>query len=339
MSEDQFVATLVGSALGDTLGMPIEGWRREQIQRYVREICEPIAPIVIRDAADQIITQDEYGPLYAISAHLSRGNWTDDTHLMVATARALVEAKDFDLHVLAKHSVALYATLSAQWPTLSCFGKTTTTAFERLAQGSPPTASGVASKVPGNGPALKMAPVGLYMHATGQYEAGLRFAQDAGKMTHLDPRSVAAGVIQAHAIYALLQGMDRDAFLDSLIEVGRRWETSAEQGKQITLTARLQWVQEHVDADLETAYQVLGPGWAVTKNYPFTIFLLHHFWDDPLAGLLATVNFGGDCDSTAALYGACCGALHGSFFPSAWVKVLENVDELVRLGKELYACA
>jgi ADP-ribosylglycohydrolase len=104
--------------------------------------------------------------------------------------------------------LALYAasqTGAGNDKTTASFGSTTLAAFERLKQGISPLASGVAGRIPGNGPVLKMAPVGLYMQATGQYEEGLRFAERAGKMTHLDPRSVASGIVQAHAIFALLR--------------------------------------------------------------------------------------------------------------------------------------
>src|SRR5205085_1828519 len=118
--------------------------------------------------------------------------------------------------------------------------------------------------------AIKIAPVGMYMHATGRYEEGLRFAEEAGRMTHLDPRSIASGVVQAHAVFALLSGTSRKEFVDSVIEVARKWEKSREQGKKVTLEERLQWVADNRDVDDEAAYQQLGTGWAVTRNYPFT---------------------------------------------------------------------
>lgn len=339
MQRGHFLATLLGGALGDTLGMPVEGWKREQIQRHVGSIEEPIDPVIVHDTAGQVVSHDEDGLLLSVSPHLKKGHWTDDTHLAVATARAIVEARRLDLDALARHSLALYEACRQHTNnnhTPASFGRTTLAAFEQLKQGISPLASGVAGRTPGNAPALKMAPVGLYMQATGQYEEGLRFAEQAGKMTHLDPRSVASGIVQAHAIFVLLNGTTRRAFLASLIEVCQHWETSVQQRKKITLAERLQWVAEHGNTDLETAYQVLGPGWPVTRNYPFALFLFQHYWDDPITGLLATVNAGGDCDSTAALYGAWCGAAHGLIFPQVWLDVLENAQELQVLADALY---
>lgn len=256
MRRERFRATLLGGALGDTLGMPVEGWRREQIRRYIGAIGEPIDPVIIRDAAGQMVSQDEDGPLLSVSPHLKKGHWTDDTALAVVTASAIVKSKGLDLDALARHSLALYAasqTRVGNDRTMASFGCTTLAAFKRLQQGISPLTSGIAGRIPGNGPALKMAPVGLYMKATGQYEEGLHFAEMAGKMTHLDPRSVASGIIQAHAIFVLLNGITRRAFLASLVETCQRWETSAQQGRKMTLAERLRWVMEHSDADLETA--------------------------------------------------------------------------------------
>ena len=32
---EKFIATLVGCAIGDSLGMSVEGWKRKQIQKYI----------------------------------------------------------------------------------------------------------------------------------------------------------------------------------------------------------------------------------------------------------------------------------------------------------------
>jgi ADP-ribosylglycohydrolase len=171
MQRERFVATLLGGALGDTLGMPVEGWCREQIQRYVGTIGEPIDPVIVRDATGKVVTQDEDGPLLSVSPHLSKGNWTDDTYLAVATARAIVEFNGLDLDALARQSVALYEACQQRAgndDTIASFGRTTLAAFAQLKQGISPLASGVTGRFPGNGPALKMAPVGLYMQARGR---------------------------------------------------------------------------------------------------------------------------------------------------------------------------
>lgn len=351
---ERFQATLLGGAIGDALGMPVEGWDREQIRRHVGVITEPVDPIIIKDDVGNVVHRDETGRIPYVSPYAQKGEWTDDTWLSVATARSIVSVGGLDLTDQAAQSLAIYdeqlkkqtertpqgipiaAFLHPDSEVPQPFGGTTVAAFENLKKGIPPTESGVMSRNPGNAPAIKIAPVGMYMHATGKYDEGLQFAEDLGKMTHLDPRSIASGVVQAHAIYALLDTVSRTGFMDSVIDVCSAWEKSKEQGKKVTLLDRLQWVGQNRDVHEETAYQKIGIGWPVTKNYPFTLFMFQKYWDDPEEGLLRTVNYGGDCDSTAAIFGALAGAKNGIFFPENWTTSLENPGELITLADSIY---
>lgn len=339
----RYQAVLIGGAIGDTLGMPVEGWHRDQIERYLGGLSEPIDPVRVKDQWGNTIFKDETGPIPYISAHKKRGQTTDDSDLFVATSRSIVEVQGLDLANLAKHSLIIYAQslsrqlqMSEDQGTYKPFGKTTTAGFENLKRGVPPSRSGVMSKYPGNAPVTRNIPVGMYMHATGEYEEGLEFAQAAGKMTHLDPRSIVAGIVQAQAIYSLLSGVGCSDFLDSMVDICSKWERSTEQDKKVTLLKRLEWVSHNKDQDSEAAYGELGPGWSVTKNYPFTLFMFQKYWDDPIEGLKKLVNYGGDCDSTGAMYGALAGAKHGMIFPKPWVRILENRQELKSLASGIF---
>ncbi len=332
-------ATMIGGAVGDTLGMPVEGWDREQIRRHVGAITEPIKPFFVRDTAGNILEADENGRIPYISTNLEKGQWTDDTWLSVITARSIIESRGLDLQNVAKHSLFVYeqrkdlAQTGGDW---GSFGGTTIEGFENLKRGIPPENSGVESRNPGNAPALKVAPLGLYMYAKGNYREGLAFAERVGQMTHLDGRSVASGVVQAHAIYALLYNLEKDEFLDSVVNVAKRFEYSKEQGKKVLLADRLAWVLANRDAEEEEAYSELGTGWAVTRNYPFTIFMFQKYWGNPVEGMLRTINFGGDCDSTASIYGALAGAKNGMVFPQAWINILQGTQELTTLADQIY---
>lgn len=351
---NQYQAVLIGGAIGDTIGMPVEGWHRDQIRRYVGVITEPINPVIVRDGTGNIVYIDETGRIPYVSPFLQKGQITDDTWLAIATARSIVESKKLDLDNLAKHSLNVFhqqvarqiditpegtsiaAFLHPNSEIPQAFGGTTIAAFEKLERGIPPTESGVMSRNPGNGPTIKVTPIGMYMHATDKYSEGLKFAELAGKMTHLDPRSVVSGVIQAHAVYSILSGANRNEFLDSAIDVCKKWEKSTKQGKKVTLLGRLKWISGNRDVDEESAYAELGVSWPVTRNYPFTLYMFQKYWDKPIEGLLKVVNAGGDCDSTAAMYGVLAGARHGMIFNESWVSMLEGKQELLELAGKIY---
>lgn len=335
--KDKYRAVILGGVIGDTLGMPIEGWTREQIQKYVGSVTKPVDPILVKDINGNTLYKDEHGPILYISSNYKKGQWTDDTALALATARSIVDSSGLNLENHVQHCLKVYEERNALMHvgTVGNFGDTTKRAFENLKQGISPQESGIMAKYPGNAPALKISPVGLYMHRTGRYDEGLNFAYAAGIMTHKDWRSITSGIVQAHAIYALLYGVSRDIFLESIVEVSDKWERSKEQGKKVLLSDRLAWILANKDVDEETAYKELGSSFVVTKSYPFTIFMFQKYWDNSLEGLLKTVNYGGDADSNGAIYGALAGAKDGMIFPANWIQLLEAKEELTYLADKI----
>ena len=161
-------------------------------------------------------------------------------------------------------------------------------------------------------------------------------------MTHLDPRSVVSGVVQAHAVYDLLSDVSRESFLTNCYGISQHYEaplTPQYKGyEKGTLTEKLKWVYENRDRTSEEAHTYLGSSSAVFSSYPFALFMFQKYWDDPLKGLLETVNYGGDCDTTGAIFGTLAGARHGlSIFPKEWIAVTKDVPKLRAVADTLYA--
>lgn len=338
MTKEKYSATLEGCARGDTLGMPVEGWRRGRIQKVFGKIREPIDDVILYDRNGDEITKDEFGELKYWSRGQKRGEYTDDTILTLALARSIVARKGIDIRDIAQRQLHEYKIrLQPDGTVTGGFGKTTTDAFKRLDEGVSPYESGVIGG-PGNAPAMKMSPVGLFMARSNAYEQGLRDAEDIGRITHLDPRSLVSGVVQAHAVYALLKGCLREAFVNSLVDVAKRWERPVSNGYTLadngSLASRLEWIKEKMNVDPDTAHRRLQSTSDVLSSYPFALFMFQRYWDDPLVGMVQTVNYGGDCDTTAAMFGALTGARHGPFWPMDWP--LQNCEEIRALGGALY---
>ncbi len=351
MTSEYYEGILFGCALGDTIGMAVEGWKKEQIQRYVPGgICEQMNPIIVRNEDGSEKKEDEFGKLKYWTRDLKKGEWTDDTILTMAIAESIVEKKALDLEdIAAKHLTAYEHLRLPDGRIKGGFGRTTQEAFKLLKAGTHPNYSGVIGG-PGNGPAMKMHPIGMYMNTTGKYDEGLDFACHISRMTHLDPRSVASGIIQAHAIYALLNGVSRDKFLHSTREICLKYEEPLTDKfvwhKSGSLLQRLEWIVENEDATPTDAYVHLGSSSAVYQSYPFALFMFQHSWriyekdaekSTMVKGLLRTINFGGDCDTTGAIYGALTGACFGMIFPERWISVLQEKERLMNAARELYA--
>ena len=101
----------------------------------------------------------------------------------------------------------------------------------------------------------------------------------------------------------------------------------------------MRWIIENKDGAVESAYQHLGNTSSVYRSYPFTLFMFQKYWDQPLEGLLETINYGGDCDTTGAMFGALAGAKHGNIFPKHWLN--EDTYFLLEIMSGIFyaACA
>ncbi|MDP3026909.1 MAG: ADP-ribosylglycohydrolase family protein [Nanoarchaeota archaeon] len=338
-TKEKYIATLIGCGIGDTLGMPVEMWNREQIKKYLKKVTDIITPFFIRDEKGEVVKEDEFGRLRYWGKDLLKGEYTDDTILTLAIAESIAEKKSLDFEYICKKQAEVYNSLRKPNGNIKGgFGKTTRDAFEKILSGVSPLESGI-SPGPGTGPCMKMSPIGLYMHATREYDKGIEMSRLISRATHLDERSIASGVAQAHAVFQLLNEPTKQEFLDSIVgaciknEKKQEYDALPEKGN---LASKLIWVKENQDVLDEKAYEYLGSSPLVFEAYPFTIFMFQKYWDKPLKGLIETVNYGGDCDTTGAMFGALAGAKNGMIFPESWVNVLQNKDRLKSAAEGIY---
>ncbi len=340
MNKEQYIATLIGTGIGDALGMPVEGMKPQQIQRYAGRITDYIDPVIPKDPlTGKSLLTDEFGKLKQYNQHNKAGDYTDDTILGLALAEALAD-HGRDITMIAQYQLEAYQTANnATEGPRGGFGQTTVQAMEQLSKGFPATESGVIGG-PGNGPAMKIAPFGLDIYAHDDLDVGLVYAHAIGKITHLDPRSLVSGQIQAAAIYLIGKKCTKQEFREQLYLLSNEHEqptpahfSLADQG---TFTERLAWIVAHHEATSEEAYHTLGSGSKVYASHPFALFMFQKYWEEPLEGLIKTINYGGDCDTTGAMFGALAGAQHGMFFPDYLLEGLRGRERLEHAATRLW---
>lgn len=338
--KEKYVGVLIGTGIGDTLGMPVEGWKREQIKKYNIKIESPTVQEYIYRIDRTIVHEDEHGKIKYYGISLKKGQYTDDTILTMALAKSIVDIGAPSLESIAADQVAAYRNAQSNHgkPNRG-FGKSTKIALENLEKNRDPYNSAV-NLGPGNGPTMKIAPLGIYMEATGQYDTGLKFAKLIAKITHQDPRSVVSAVIQAHNVYTLLHTTTRKQFIKTAIDVCEEHEEKATKNypgyEEGSILKRLKWIRDNMDAAREEARKELKNSSKVYESFPFAMFMFQKYWDNPIEGILKTVNQGGDADTTGAIFGAMAGARHGMIFPNEWIECLENHEDLKKLGEGLY---
>jgi ADP-ribosylglycohydrolase len=307
VSSDAIIGTLLGTAVGDALGMPIEGLSHQNVRTYYKGIKE------YRD-------DDQRGDLDA-------GQWTDDTQMTFALIRAMAahpEEPGAWPEIVADEYVALREE-ARRW------GDTTTAAVDRLAEGVSPAESG--GDPPTDGAAMRAAPLGTWWAVRdGDREGGFTAVRSVLGVTHRHPVALVAGWGQAVAVRTLLHWtpdvFDRTVFWDTLLDA-TTW-AEAELDADDRVSSRLERLTEQLDSfplDLRDACDGVGV-WA-DEAWPFACAMVArrpHLLENTL---LSGINVGGDADTTGAMMGAMLGALHGwAAFPDEWREGLEAADEL-----------
>lgn len=301
---DQFRGALLGVAVGDALGAPFEG-------------SAHVSPKQLR-------------------THLESGEplrYTDDTHMTLGLADALIAAGELDSSVLAERWMTNY--LSEPW---RGYGPGPVKVFSLIRAGVPwDEASrhlhgGAGSW--GDGAAMRVAPVALV--ALDDLERVAWLARQSAMVTHTHPLGIEGAVLQAIAIALLLQS-EPGSFLDvpRFLETIRSYVGAVEYCQQLDSLPELlpggRWTPGE-------ALSVLGRGVAAHESVPTALyaFLLHR--DDFAAVIAFTIGLGGDTDTIAALAGALAGAHLGEeAIPARWRAAVEGTARLREQADALLA--
>lgn len=168
---DRARGALIGTFVGDALGMPFEG-----------------AEVV--DLAE---------PLEMLHARLGRGTYTDDTQMAIALAESLLDRGGVDAQALGR------AFADAHDPRRG-YGSGTTEVLRLVGRGVHPHDAARSARrgegSAGNGAAMRVAPVAVrYADDTG---ALIQAARASAVVTHAHPVAVDAAAVQAAAIGAAL---------------------------------------------------------------------------------------------------------------------------------------
>lgn len=221
--------------------------------------------------------------------HLRPGQVTDDTEMSLCIARSIVE-KGFSLEDIALRFVTWYRSRPPD------IGNTCRRGIARfIAQGTVhgPQNEGDA----GNGAVMRMAPIAV--SALADAETLEERAIGQAHITHHHPLSDAACILAGRLIQLALIGHGMD-----------RLQRQADETVQA------------IPKFHYTPYRGLATGYVVDTMQTVLHFLFatHSFEDC----VVATVNQGGDADTTGAIVGAIAGAYYGlDAIPRHWIRKLD----------------
>jgi ADP-ribosylglycohydrolase len=318
---ERIAGCLLGQCLGDALGFPVEGEPPARAAAYVEAVFR-------RRAQGEAVR-----PGYAF------GQYTDDSQLARELALSLVAQGGFDPQDYGRRLIALFAAPHPEGAHpgpqrrggIVGRGVATAEAVARLAQGVPWPAVATPSPAAGNGAAMRAAPIGLFFAHPGARQAA---AADQARLTHADPRAIAAACVFAEAVaLALASGTAPGAAPLSV-------PASAVPALSASAFAAALGDAAALDPPLAQALPRL-PGWialspaaalaeigAVGEIPEYSrhwrgisgfashsvLFVLYCFLrhpDDYWEAIATAIGVGGDVDTSAAMTGALVGARLG----------------------------
>lgn len=324
---DRIRGMLLGCAIGDALGMPVESSDNSKTLTAIRRLGG------IRD----FLAPQHH--VYRSLRRLRPGCWTDDTQLTLAIAQSIVRCQTTDYDDIADAHVNAFENLEMRG-----WGGATKQSCRRLAQGTSRIRSGKRAGA-GNGVAMKISPVAAYSFLTSEpKEQLLRHCKFVGVMTHLDPRPIVGAYIISRLVqYALTQPRKWEPeadLLDKLIFEAEWAEnllvTTAKEGAD-RISKSLKALRGKLNCDTNEIAAICGGATSyVCYSVPFVVgTLLSQAWEFE-EGVLAAVNAGGDTDSNGAMVGFVLGAAYGlRKLPKRYVDKVEEGEMIRDIGARL----
>ncbi len=307
---DAAAGCILGTAVGDALGLAAEGLSRKRQQAI-------------------------FPALDSYHFFLGKGFCSDDTEHACMTANALISASRRPDRILDSFRSSLAWRLRFWLLGLPAgVGLATGRGIIKLWLGFPAANSGVFSA--GNGPAMRSPVIGvLYGNKP---ELMKELARASTRLTHTDPKAEHAAFAVALAAHYAASGRDFDA--TSFLEQMRQCFGDSANETIAAISGAFASVDR---GEITGAFaESIGCGKGVSGYALHTVPVCLHAWlshrGDFRSTVLAVIRCGGDSDTTAAIAGGIAGAEAGKAgIPAEWLENLwewpRTVSWMERLGR------
>ncbi|MFB9554099.1 ADP-ribosylglycohydrolase family protein [Streptomyces roseoviridis] len=339
--DDRITGSLLGAAVGDALGGPVEGYTPEQIaERHGGRVTGVVGPW----NGAEWRTARPIAPY-----HKGDGHVTDDTLMTHALIRVYEKVRDhLDAHAVAEHLVPELMDRTVWIPELEAEALPLQRIFlaekwivTRLHYGHADPREAGTGNIVNCGAAMYMAPVGL-VNAANPPAAYAEALDIAGAHQSSYGRE-AAGVFAAAVAAACLPGATPGSVVEATLSL-------AKDGTRAAIEAVADVAAAHRDFETALAplrravapFDSVGPDYRrpsldarrpsrlhAIEELPIALGMLLVGEGDYRRTVLGAVNYGRDCDSIATMAGAISGALHGaSAVPAEWAKQVAEASRL-----------
>lgn len=342
ISLDKYRGCLIGGAIGDALGAPIEFMDLDTIKSIYGE----------RGVCDYVEFPNNIG------------EFTDDTQMTLFTAEGLLRAyhrftlKGINgaLHAIVHHSYLRWLhtqgvlvnkdkIMHGVYDIENGWLIKEKDLYNRRAPGNTclnALASGLAGNInnpindsKGCGTIMRVAPIGLFFNYNNK--EAFKFACELSSITHGHPTGFLSAGFFASVISDLAKGLKLEISIDNAITILKSWDSHQETLDAVMKCKELfNKTKMNKKHDFETI-ELLGAGWVAEEALSISLYSSLIFENDFKNGVLYSVNHSGDCDSTGSITGNILGVINGeSSIPQNWIKKLKFSDIVFRIAEDLH---
>jgi ADP-ribosylglycohydrolase len=326
---DHFHGCLIGGAIGDALGYPVEFLCYSEIQqRYgpegIRDL--QLGPKGVAEISDdtQMTLFTAEGILRAQTRSIAKGICHVPSVVYFAYQRWLI-TQGYPKH---EECDWAYDGCLLKVPELYACRAPGNTCLSALLSRELGTIAEPINNSKGCGGLMRVAPVGLFF----RQEKAFQLAAEIAALTHGHPSGYLSAGVLAYIIAGIIAGQElAEAVNSSLIELERyvgHEECAAALRQAISLA----------DSDLPDfeAISTLGQGWVGEEALAIAVYCALRYQDDFQRALIAAVNHDGDSDSTGAITGSILGAYLGlQAIPAEWVEGIELLPIIQTIADDL----
>ena len=343
--QDRIRGSLIGGAIGDALGYPVEFiYSYEEIQKRYGE-----RGIARLDTNQHWLGEDE---------QVGKAVVSDDTQMTLFTANGLLNAKRQKSNMkysICRAYIEWYLTQVGKWSNKykDCWiaripelnkrrapGNTCMSSLDDIYRGKDPM-----NNSKGCGGVMRIAPIPLYATVQDRMsiEEADHLAGDAAEITHQHPLGFISAALMSHVVYRLAldieptqDGMKR-YIMEGVAEMRKQYKAYHNDVERMAeLAERAVFLLDNGKTDLENIGH-LGEGWTGEEALAIAFFCALKHFDNFEEAMIAAVNHGGDSDSTGAVTGNILGAAVGyEAIPQFYKDDLEMHDLILHMADDLY---
>ena len=305
-------AALMGLAVGDALGVPVEFSSRNKMKK------NPVTGMRGNGTWDQPI-----------------GTWSDDTSLTIAAMDSIARLKKIDKVDVMKNFVLWLRDneFTANDDAFDC-GNTTGAAIDNFMSGKSPENCGISHENSnGNGSLMRIFPAIFYAYEkAGTDEEALQIVHEFSALTHAHEISQMSCGIYYLIAAQILDGKKLKAAIHDGLKQAEEFYSN--QQKFLNFVGNFNRLFKENFATLPED-EIRSSGYVLSTLEAVIWCSLNT--DDYKTLMLTAVNLGGDTDTVGAIAGGIGGLAYGlQQIPEDWLKVLKRREYLENLAEKFY---